>query len=84
MVTLDRVHSAVRTPTDYVFRDFIIEMTNKRQIASDMLKQARDDISQYPKDTDVVQHAKAKIQKGNSMKDFAKINNNSCYGKTIQ
>jgi hypothetical protein len=111
MITLDRIHSAVYTPTDYVFKDFIIiQMTAKRQAASDLLNQSGEVFSSYSKedlahirdcirtdsipdtthpliteeDIEKVRDATAWYQKGSSVKEFAKINNNSCFGKTIQ
>jgi hypothetical protein len=110
MVTLDRIHSAVYTPTDYVFKDFINEMTSKRQAASDLLKESTDVFDSYSKenlayirdcikseskpdvtyphiteeDIEKVKNATTLYQKGSSVKEFAKINNNSSFGKTIQ
>eukprot|EP01124_Arcella_intermedia_P021046 TRINITY_DN2875_c1_g1_i8.p1 TRINITY_DN2875_c1_g1~~TRINITY_DN2875_c1_g1_i8.p1 ORF type:complete len:353 (-),score=91.76 TRINITY_DN2875_c1_g1_i8:527-1585(-) len=65
MVTLEKIHSVVLTPIGYVFRDFVIAMTKKRQEAANLVKEG-------------------KVVEGESLKEFAKLNVNSSFGKTIQ
>jgi hypothetical protein len=56
-------------------------MTKLRQQAEDMKQQAEQDA----KSGKISKEEKEEItQKANSLKEFAKLNNNSCYGKTIQ
>jgi len=55
----------VLTPIGYVFRDFVIAMTKKRQEAANLVKEGR-------------------VVEGESLKEFAKLNVNSSFGKTIQ
>jgi hypothetical protein len=81
MVTLEKIHKFVYTPLGYVYHDFIQAMTKLRQQAEDMKQQAEQDV----KSGKISHEEKEGItQMANSLKEFAKLNNNSCYGKTIQ
>ncbi len=81
MVTLEKVYKFVYTPIGYVYHDYIQAMTKKRQEAEDMKRQAYTDF----KDSKINEKEKDDIiQVGDSLKEYAKLNNNSCYGKTSQ
>ena len=81
MITLEKVFKFVYTPIGYVYHDYIQAMTSRRQQAEDMKRQAHNDfkagvINEKQRDE--------KIQIGDSQKEYAKLNNNSWYGKTLQ
>jgi hypothetical protein len=81
MITLEKIHKFVYTPLGYVYHDFIQAMTKLRQQAEDMKQQAEQDAKSGKISNE---EKEERIQMANSLKEFAKLNNNSCYGKTIQ
>lgn len=72
MCVLESIYSYVEAPLGYVFRDFITVMTGKRQIASNLIREGQ------------TTGDNTKISAGSSLKEFAKLNNNASFGKTLQ
>lgn len=72
MVELGEIYDYVRCDADYVMEPFIIAMTERRIEAQKMINEGKETGNVNLK------------RKGETLKDFYKLINNSSYGKTIQ
>ncbi len=72
LVTLGKTHDYLPCHTEYVMTDFIVAMTERRILAQKMINEGKEKNDSLMK------------RKGETLKDFYKLINNSGYGKTCQ
>ena len=79
--SLDKVHEVVLMKLGPVMRSFIDTKTQKRQECENTIRECKQQIELDPTQKIILA---SKLSAACSKKDVAKLDNNSCYGKTLQ
>ena len=84
LVTVDKVIDYLPCKAEYAMTPFIVAMTERRIEAQKMINDGKTLLVEHANDSEG-EVARAMTKKGETLKDFYKlINNSSSYGKTIQ